>query len=116
MRHPESHLQRQCITWFRLQYPVIGRLCFAVPNGGGRSAIEAKIMKGEGVTAGVSDLILLKANKQYSSLCIELKAGKGKQTGLQKSWQELAEKHGNKYVVCRSFGEFRDAINDYLKQ
>ncbi len=116
MRHPESQLQRSCITWFRLQYPAIGRLCFAVPNGGARSVIEAKIMKGQGVVAGVSDLILLKhsGNRQYSSLCIALKAGKGKQTEAQKRWQELAELHGNKYVVCRSFDEFREAVNDYL--
>ena len=32
-------------------------MLFAVPNGGGRSRIEAGIMKAEGVTAGVSDLI-----------------------------------------------------------
>ena len=114
MRHLESQLQRSCITWFRLQYPDIGRLCFAVPNGGARNAVEAKIMKGEGVTPGISDLILLKSNGKYSSLCIELKTGKGRQSDFQKSWQELAEVHGNKYVVCRSFDEFREVINDYI--
>lgn len=47
-RHEESHLQRQCVAWFRLQYPKLARLLFAVPNGGGRSKVEAGIMKAEG--------------------------------------------------------------------
>lgn len=48
-----------CVSWFRLKYPAIGKLLFAVPNGGARSRTEAAIMKAEGVTAGVADLILL---------------------------------------------------------
>lgn len=48
-----------CVGWFRLQYPAVGKLLFAVPNGGARSRTEAAIMKAEGVTAGVTDLILL---------------------------------------------------------
>lgn len=50
MRHIESQIQKDCVTWFRLQYPKIGRLLFAVPNGGARNAKEAAIMKGEGLT------------------------------------------------------------------
>ena len=80
MSHPESILQRQCVKWFRLQYAGIGNLLFAVPNGGFRSPIEAKIMKGEGVVSGVSDLILLYSNNGYNSLCIEMKAPGGMQT------------------------------------
>ena len=36
-------------------------------------------------------------------------------TELQKEWQEVAEKYGNKYVILRSFDEFRNEINDYLE-
>lgn len=50
-------MQRMCVGWFRLQYPAVGKLLFAVPNGGARSRTEAAIMKAEGVTAGVTDLI-----------------------------------------------------------
>ena len=113
-RHIESRIQQNCIKWFRYQHSNIARLLFCVPNGGSRSRIEASIMKGEGVTAGVSDLILLVPTESYSSLCIEFKSGKGKQTELQKSWQELAEKQGNKYVICRSFDEFTEIIQGYL--
>lgn len=29
-------------------------------------------------------------------------------------WQRSAEEAGNKYVICRSFDEFRDTVNAYL--
>ena len=114
MRQTESQLQKSCITWFRLQYPSIGRLIFAVPNGGSRNAREAAKMKGEGVTAGVSDVILLKASDGYSSLCVEFKTEKGRQQTTQKEWQQVVEDNGNKYVLCRSFDSFRDIVKDYL--
>lgn len=116
MSHPESILQRQCVKWFRLQYTGIGNLLFSVPNGGFRNQIEAKIMKGEGVVSGVSDLILLYSNGVYNSLCIEMKAPGGKQTDKQREWQALAERHGNKYVVCHSLDEFMSEVNGYMQQ
>lgn len=116
MRHIESQIQQNCVTWFRLQYPSIARLLFAVPNGGARNAVEAGIMKGEGVTAGVSDLILLYPSAGFHSLCIEVKtpSKSSKQTDYQKKWQALVEAHGNKYIVCRSFDEFRTEVKQYL--
>lgn len=111
----ESKLQTSCMTWLKYQHPDIERLCFAVPNGAKRNRASGGLLKAQGMKAGVADLILLIPKGPFSSLCIEMKAGdKGKQSDLQKSWQELAEKHGNKYVVCRSFDEFRRVINDYL--
>lgn len=44
-RHVESHMQRMCVHWFRLQYPTVGKLLFAVPNGGARLRSEAAIMR-----------------------------------------------------------------------
>lgn len=114
-RHLESNLQKNCVYWFRLQYPQFERLLFSVPNGGKRNAREAAILKAEGTVSGVSDLILLVPSGGYSSLCIEMKHGKGKQTDNQIAWQKAAEKFGNKYVVCRSIEEFIDTIKSYLK-
>lgn len=116
MRHVESNLQKNCVTWFRLQYRHIARLFFAVPNGGARNAREAAIMKGEGVTAGVSDTILLYPSGRYNFLCIEFKTEKGRQTPSQKEWQALVEANGGKYVVCRSLDQFRDEIRSYFKK
>ena len=114
--HEESQLQKDCVTWFRLQYPSHALMLFAVPNGGGRTPIEAAIMKGEGVVAGVADLILLEARGNYGSLCIEMKtrSSKSRQSPNQKIWQEATQKAGNAYVVIRTFEEFQAVIRQYL--
>lgn len=116
LRHMESHLQRNCITWFRLQYPKLAKLCFAVPNGGWRNRREARIMKAEGVTPGVADVILLKPSGGFASLCIEFKTeDKGsRQQESQKEWQAAAEEAGNRYELIRTFDRFREVVTEYL--
>lgn len=114
MLHRESEIQRSCVKWFRLRYPKLARLLFAVPNGGARSAIEAKIMKAEGVLAGVSDLLLLYPNNSYHGLCIEMKSEKGRQQDTQKLFQREVEAVGYKYIICRSFDDFKNMIDYYL--
>ena len=115
-RHQESTLQKTCVAWFRAQYPDHALMLFAVPNGGGRSRIEGAIMKGEGVTAGVADLILLEARGGYGALCIEMKTRdkSSKQRPSQKAWQEAAERAGNRYVVVKSFEAFRALVSQYM--
>lgn len=110
----EHKLQCACIRWFRYQYPFLREQLFAVPNGGNRSASEAAKFKAEGVVSGVSDLILLKSNGTFSSLCIEMKTPEGKQSEKQIEWQRSTEKHGNRYVVCRNLDQFRLAVKEYL--
>ena len=113
MKHIESRLQIACVRWFRMAYPKYKLMLFSVPNGGKRTLMEAIIMKNEGVVSGVSDLILLVGRKGFNSLCIEMK-NKTSQTLNQKVWQLEAERNGNKYVVCKSFEEFRITIEGYL--
>ena len=115
MRHIESTLQQTCVRWFRLQYPSLSRLLFAVPNGGARRKIEGAIMKAEGVLAGVSDLILLYPSAGFHALCIEMKTEKGRQQPSQKIFQQEVEKVGYKYIVCRSVDDFINEINEYIK-
>lgn len=115
-RHEESQTQRQCVAWFRMQYPEHAKLLFAVPNGGARSRVEAAIMKAEGVTAGVSDLIFLEPRGGYGALCIEMKRPdkSSRQSASQKEWQKEAEKAGNLYAVARSFEIFQAIIRYYF--
>lgn len=116
-RHLESTLQRECVKWFRGLYPDHALLLFAVPNGGGRSRIEAGIMKAEGVTAGVADLILLEARGGWGALCIEMKTrdkSASRQSASQKAWQAAAEQAGNRYSVVRTFAEFRAIVGEYM--
>lgn len=114
MKRRESHIQQACVRWFRYQFPDVRNMLFAVPNGGRRSRIEAAIMQGEGVTAGVSDLILLVPRGGYGALCIEMKDEKGKLSEKQKQWLADSEKAGNKCAVCRSVDEFMKVVNEYL--
>lgn len=114
MRHHESDLQSACVSWFRWQHPTLAPLLFAVPNGGHRSKVTAAILKREGATAGVADLILLTPGTGAHTLCIEMKADKGRQTEAQRDWQSAAEAAGNRYVVCRTLEEFIAAINTHL--
>lgn len=116
MRNEESKLQQSCIAWFRLQYPKLAKLLFAIPNGSRRDAVTGAILKREGVIPGVADLILLIPKKGYASLCIEMKYGKNGQSDSQKEWQQLAEAAGNKYVVCKSLSEFMKHVNQYLNK
>lgn len=116
MKYNESKLQQSCVRWFNYQYPKLRGILFAVPNGGVRDAVTGRILKAEGVVAGVADLILLMPNRQHNCLCIEMKTEKGRQQGSQKEWQAKIEAVGGKYIICRSFDEFKKAIIEYINE
>lgn len=85
-----------------------------MPNGGARNAATGRILKAEGVVAGVADLILFVAHRDCHALCIEMKTAKGRQQDTQKAWQKAVEAQGYKYVICRSLDEFKTTVNSYL--
>lgn len=112
----EHRIQCECVRWFSLQYPRLHGRLFAVPNGGRRDATTAAKLKAEGVVAGVADLILLKSNRDYGALLIEMKTLKGRQRDSQKAWQNIVCADSEyKYVVCRSFDDFQREVNNYLQ-
>lgn len=113
MRHEESTLQIGCVRWFRYQYPKL--TLFAIPNGGNRNLITAMTMKREGVLAGVADLFLAFPSQGFHGLWIEMKTSKGRQSPEQKHFQIGMEKQGYKYVVCRSFEDFKNEIENYIQ-
>lgn len=110
----EHKIQCACVRWFRLKYPKLRNILFAIPNGGRRDAVTGAKLKEEGATSGVSDLILLRSNRFYGALAIEMKKPSGYQSPAQKEWQKEVEAMGNKYVVCRSLDEFIKVVTDYL--
>lgn len=111
----EHRIQCACVRWFSMQYPQFHGRLFAVPNGGKRDTTTAAKLKAEGVIAGVADLILLKRNRDYGALLIEMKKSNGKQSNNQKCWQKMISSEGEyKYVVCHSIDEFINEINNYL--
>lgn len=113
--HSEHDIQKACVTWFRLSYSRIEGLFFAVPNGGKRDAVTARLMREEGVRAGVADLVLLVPRHGYGALCVEMKTLSGHQSEEQKKFERLCAEVGVKYVVCRSFDEFREVVEKYME-
>ena len=116
MKYDESRLQQACVKWFNYQFPDYRGMLFAIPNGGARSAATGRILKAEGVVAGVADMILLGRTEDYGCLCIEMKTDKGRQQESQKWWQGVAESLGAKYAVCRSLEQFIEVVTEHIKK
>lgn len=118
--YSESKIQHTCVCWFRMTFPKVANLLFAVPNGGWRGAKAGSVCKYEGQVSGVADLILLFPHGGKSCLCIEMKVPKrkgssaGKQSPHQKEWQALVEEHGSTYVVCHGLVEFITEVCHYM--
>jgi len=101
----ESQIQQQIIIFENNTYSIKNEsLIFAVPNGGTRNILEAKLLKSTGVMPGVSDLILMVKNKIYF---IELKAEKGIQSDLQKKFENKITNLGFEYLIFRSVNEYK---------
>lgn len=114
--NPEAKIQTEFFNQVPIFFPKLPtKLLFAIPNGGSRNIIEAKNLKAQGVKSGVSDTLLLIAKKGFSSLCLEFKVKKGKQSDEQIEFQKQAEEAGNKYVVVRSVKEAIDTLKWYLE-
>lgn len=120
MKREESLEQRAYVQWadvVRVPWLAepIGRYLFAVPNGGGRSKVEAAILKAEGVRPGVPDLMLALPTNLHHGLFLELKRQRGGRVSPeQKAWIERLDSFGYKAAVCRGFGEARLVTLDYL--
>jgi hypothetical protein len=80
MTRPEQEIQRAVVQHLAIRG---ARDCFSfhVPNGGWRSRVEASIMKGLGVRAGVPDIIAIKNGRAYA---LELKGPGRRLTAVQR--------------------------------
>jgi len=115
MKHTESKIQIACVQWFSYQYPELYHHFFSVPNGGLRRLTTAQILKAEGAKPGVADLLLTIPNQDYHGLFIEMKTEKGTLSDNQKKFKSAIERVGlHKYVICRSFEEFKKVVMEYL--
>lgn len=117
MRQEEHRIQCAIVKWFYYAYPAYrGGCLFAVPNGGHRNIQTARNLKAEGVTSGVSDLLLLVPKREYHGLCVEVKTPVGRQSDNQKNWQRIIEAQGYKYCIVRSLDEFAELVRWYLNE
>ena len=67
-----------------------------------------------GVTAGVSDSLMLIPRGKWNGLCIEYKREDGRQSEAQKVWQRKVEAQGFRYEVVRSLEQFKELVREYL--
>lgn len=111
-KQPESRLQSAVYDYIRRVHHDV--LCFHVPNGGKRNAIEARIMKGMGVMPGVADLLIFWRGGHGA---IELKApeSRGKQSEHQLTFEQLWKFYGGQYAVCKSIDDVDGALSRWKK-
>ena len=107
-------MQSACVRWFRYVYQELAYMLIAVPNGVRTSETQGRILKEEGMLAGVADLLLLVPGNGGNVLAVEMKTPQGRQSDSQKHWQQEAQQHGIRYEVVRSFDDFKNLINDYI--
>lgn len=69
-------------------------------------------MKGEGVLAGFSDLVVI---AKTNVLFVEVKTKEGRQSELQKKFQADVERLGFQYSVCRSLQDFQLTVEKWLR-
>lgn len=129
MRHLEHEHQAALMRWAQLVAlsgedvlpgAILADYLIAIPNGGGRSKIEAARLKAEGVKAGVFDLYLPLARGGFHGLWIELKRPKspgapaGRMTSDQKSWGGKMELAGYRAVCSHGWQDAAEALQKYL--
>jgi hypothetical protein len=96
-RHrPEAAIQR-CVFQHIRARAAPGVFAFHPANGGYRKPIEAAIMKGLGVVAGVPDVIVIHEGRCYA---LELKAPGGAPTEIQLATIAAMEAAGAYYCIA----------------
>ena len=80
MKRPEQQIQRAVFEHLAVR-GVPAMFAFHPANGGWRSRVEAAILKGMGVRAGVPDIIAIKGGRCYA---LELKVPGGHLTSVQR--------------------------------
>ncbi len=115
----ESTEQQLTVSWCRLQYPKYRII--SIPNGqmiGGRNKFALiKKYKAEGLSPGVSDLLLCVAKKGYHGLWIEMKDKGKKASNLspdQVYWMSDMRDAGYRAEWAAGFDEAKKIIEEYL--
>lgn len=86
----------------------------AIPNGGERNPIVAARMKAEGVRAGVFDIFLPVARRQYHGLFIEMKKPGGKLSEAQQKKADEYAADGYAAYMCDHWEKAVKVIMWYL--
>jgi hypothetical protein len=111
-KYPEDNLQTAVATY--LDY--FGVLWFHCANERKTSPQAGARLKAKGVKSGVPDVMILEPKGKYNGLAIELKIKPNVVTVNQKAWLKRLELKKWYCVVCYSFDEVQQTVEDYLNK
>ncbi|WP_323115127.1 VRR-NUC domain-containing protein [Pseudomonas guariconensis] len=115
----EGQEQAALMQELQLRYPEAYALIYHVPNGGHRVKAVAAKLKGQGVKAGVPDLVLPMARGGWFGLYIEFKAQPpfdAPVSASQDAYLQALHRQGYLAIVCRGSIDAVEAIRAYLLQ
>jgi len=113
----EGQEQAALMQELQLRYLQAYKLIYHVPNGGHRVKAVAAKLKGQGVKAGVPDLVLPMARGGYFGLYIEFKAKPPFDAPVspsQDAYLQALAAQGYLAIVCRGNIDAVEAIRAYL--
>lgn len=118
----ERRMQTEFFKFIDNEYPTLRHMCYAVPNGGRRSAQYGKLLKLQGLTSGVPDIccaipaFICKDSKPQcfsNGLYIEFKS-KGKKTNTSQEQKKFI-KHANLFNYCAHVVDSLDEAKSIFK-
>lgn len=111
--YAESTFQRALFKWISY-IPVLRDVSFAIPNAYKRSKVSGRLLKLEGMTAGVPDIFIAFPSDPFHGLFIEMKSEKGRLTEAQVVMLDRLAQQGYKCAVCYGWEEAKNVIITYL--
>ena len=115
----EGQEQSALMREIELRYPAAFKLIYHVPNGGHRHKAVAAKLKGQGVKAGVPDLVLPMARGGHFGLYIEFKAMPPFDAAVsasQDAYIHALTVQGYLALVCRGYIDALECLRAYLLQ
>lgn len=109
--------QAALLRELELRMPDVAGLIYHVPNGGHRHKLVAIKLKGQGVKAGIPDLVLPMARGGYFGLYIEFKATPPNDAPVSPSQHACIRRlneQGYLAIVCRGHFDAMEHIRAYL--
>jgi hypothetical protein len=102
---PEGALLKAVLQYLSARHILAFRMnTLAMPTADGKRFIKAGV-------PGMADVLAFPQVNGYPGICwIEVKAEKGKQSPLQRSFQEQVEREGHRYILARSVDDVAAAL------
>lgn len=113
----EGQEQAALMREIELRCPDVFALIYHVPNGGHRHKAVAAKLKGQGVKAGVPDLVLPMARGGFFGLYIEFKAtvDPAPVSASQHAYIDRLNLQGYLAIVCRGHFDAMEQLRAYLR-